>query len=346
MPRLKLAGVGTIAIVAALMAMAMAGEGAASKNARPLIAYIPPVIANPAIKAMNDAIALKAKSLGMDFATIGGDYNPQAQIVAVDAAIQRKVDAILIWPLDPKGIQPSFDKARKAGVKILAVWSPKVPGIVANFQYDDFTASKKMAMAAAAALKKQGKQCSVGIIEGIPVVDILRNRNLGLAAGAKAGGCTILEHTVNQKDNSDGAQPIAAAWKTKHGSKMTAILAYNDPSALGAVAVAGGDFKPLITGMNGDALGIAAVKSGAMFATGSAPNVEVGNAMAQAAYNTLVSKKFVPREINFPIEILTKANVGAYKPWSVRLKGGAEKIVFVKSGSKWFVKATPDYSSK
>jgi ABC-type sugar transport system substrate-binding protein len=346
MPRRKLAGVGTIAIVAALVAMAIAGEGSASKNAKPLIAYIPPVIANPAIKAMNDAISLKAKSLGMDFATIGGDYNPQAQIVAVDAAIQRKVNAILIWPLDPKGIQPSFDKARKAGIKILAVWSPKVPGLVANFQYDDFTASKKIAMAAAAELKKQGKSCAVGIIEGIPVVDILRNRNLGLAAGAKAGGCTILEHAVNQKDNSDGSQPIAAAWKTKHGSKMTAILAYNDPSALGAVAVTGGDFKPLVTGMNGDSLGIAAVKSGAMFATGSAPNVEVGNAMAQAAYNTLVSKKFVPRQINFPIEILTKANVDAYKPWSVRLKGGPEKIVFVKSGSRWFVKATPDYTSK
>lgn len=346
MPRLRLAGVGTLAIVVALVAMA--GEGAAGKNAetKPLIAYIPPVIANPAIKAMNDAISLKAKSLGMNFATIGGDYNPQAQIVAVDAAIQRKVNAILIWPLDPKGIQPSFDKARKAGIKIFAVWSPKVPGIVANFQYDDFGASKKVAMAAAAELKQQGKECAVGIIEGIPVVDILRNRNLGLAAGAKAGGCTILEHTVNQKDNSDGAQPIAAGWKTKHGSKMTAILAYNDPSALGAVAVAGGDFNPLITGMNGDALGVSAVKSGAMFATGSAPNVEVGNAMAQAAYNTLVAKKVVPRQINFPIEILTKANVGTYKPWSVRLKGGPLKIVFVKSGSRWVVKATPDYTAK
>ena len=340
----KLASVGIAAVAASLVAMALAGAGAASSNAKIMIAYIPPVIANPAIKAMNDAISLKAKSLGMGFATIGGDYNPQAQIVAVDAAIQRKVDAILIWPLDPKGIQPSFDKARAAGIKILAVWSPGVPGIVANFQYDDFTASKKMALAAAAELKRQGKPCAVGIIQGIPVVDILRTRNEGLAAGAKAGGCKILEQTVNQKDNIDGAQPIAAAWKTKYGSKMTAILTYNDPSALGAVAVAGGSFNPLITGMNGDALGIAAVKSGAMFATGSAPNVEVGNAMAQAAYDTLVTKKAVPKQINFPIQILTKATVGAYKAWDVRLKGGPEKIVFVKSGSAWTVEATPDYS--
>jgi ABC-type sugar transport system substrate-binding protein len=70
------------------------------------------VIANPAIKALNDGIALKAKSLGMGFETIGGQYSPQAQIVAMDAAIQKKVSMILIWPLDPKGIQPSFEKAK------------------------------------------------------------------------------------------------------------------------------------------------------------------------------------------------------------------------------------------
>ena len=63
----------------------------------------------------------------MNFETIGGQYSPQAQIVAMNAAIQKKVSMILIWPLDPKGIQPSFLKAKAAGIPILAIWSPGVP---------------------------------------------------------------------------------------------------------------------------------------------------------------------------------------------------------------------------
>jgi len=336
-------GAAVLVAIAALVASAtVAGSGAAKPSARYSIAFIPPVLANPAIKALNDGIGLKAKSLGMSFQTIGGQYNPQAQIVAMNAAIQKKVNMILIWPLDPKGIQPSFLKAKAAGIPILAIWSPGVPNITANFQYNDGDAIANIAKSAAAELKKEGKPCNVGIIEGIPVVNILNARNVGMANGAKAAGCTILEHQVNQQDNSSGALPIARAWKTKYASKMTAILAYNDPSALGAIAARSGSFQPLVTGMNGDADGLAAVKNGSMFATGAVPNVELGEAMAQVASDVL-NKQPYPKTVWFNFEILTKANVNSYVPWSTRLAKGPMQVSFVQKSGKTFVKTTPDY---
>jgi ribose transport system substrate-binding protein len=331
-----------VALAALIASAALAGSGAAKPNASQTIAFIPPVIANPAIKALNDGIALKAKALGLNFETIGGQYSPQAQIVAMNAAIQKKVNMILIWPLDPKGIQPSFLKAKAAGIPILAIWSPGVPNIAANFQYNDQAAIAQIAKDAAAELKKEGKPCNVGIIQGIPVVNILNARNVGMAAGAKAAGCTILEQQVNQQDNNSGALPIVQAWKTKYGSKMTAILAYNDPSAEGAIAARSGDFQPLVTGMNGDPDGLAAVKNGSMFATGAVPNVELGESMAQVASLALAHKAF-PKEIWFNFEIITKDNVGSYKPWADRLKAGPLKIAFVKKGGKTFVQTTPDF---
>jgi ABC-type sugar transport system substrate-binding protein len=331
-----------VALAVLAVSAAFVGSGSARPNAGSTIAFIPPVLANPAIKALNDGIKLKAKQLGLDFQTIGGQYSPQAQIVAMDAAIQKKVAAILIWPLDPKGIQPSFEKAKAAGIPILAIWSPGVPNISANFQYNDGGSIQQIAKMAAAEIKRQGKECAVGIIEGIPVVNILNARNVGMAAGAKAAGCRILEHQVNQQDNSSGALPIVQAWKTKWGSKMTGILAYNDPSALGAVAAKGGNFQPIVTGMNGDADGLAAVKNGSLFATGAVPNVEVGEAMAQVASNILGHKPY-PKTVWFSFQILTKANVGKYTPWSKRLAGPVMKIAFVKQGGKVFAKTTPDY---
>jgi ABC-type sugar transport system substrate-binding protein len=338
-------GAAVLVALAALVASAtLAGSVAAKPNASMTIAFIPPVIANPAIKALNDGIALKAKDLGMSFEQIGGQYSPQAQIVAMNAAIQKKVNMILIWPLDPKGIQPSFQKAKAAGIPIVAIWSPGVPNIISNFQYNDQGTTASIAKMAAAQLKKDGKPCAVGIIEGIPVVNILNARNVGLEQGAKASGCTILEKQVNQQDNSSGALPIVQAWKTKYGSKMTAVLAYNDPSALGAIAARSGDFQPIVTGMNGDADGLAAIKDGRMFATGAVPNVELGEAMAQVAYNALNHKTY-PKTVWFNFEVVTKDNVNSYTPWSTRLAKGPMQITFVNKGGKTFVKTTPSYGN-
>ena len=328
--------------LALLASVALTGSGSAKPNMQYTIAFIPPVLANPAIQALNNGIKLKAQALGISFQTIGGQYSPAAQIVAMNAAIQKKVSMILIWPLDPKGIQPSFEKAKAAGIPILAIWSPGVPNIAANFQYNDGGAIQKIAMMAAAQLKSEGKPCAVGIIQGIPVVNILNARNIGMAAGAKAAGCKILEQQVNTQDNNSGALPIAQAWKTKYGSQMTAILAYNDPSALGAIAARSGSFNPIVTGMNGDADGLAAVKSGAMFATGAVPNVEVGESMAQVAYDVLNHKAY-PSTVWFSFEIITKANVGTYVPWSTRLAAGPMKIAFVTKQGKVFAQTTPSY---
>ncbi len=293
--------VGVIAFVTALVMAVAVSAAPQKKSAGIVIGNIPPVIANPTIKAMDQGIKNQAKKLGMSAITIGGEFDPQAQIVAMDAAIQKKVSAISIWPLDPKGIAPSFEKAKAAGIPVFTIWSRGVPNVTANFQYDDYETAVAIAKMAAAELKKQGKECKVGIIEGIPVVTILKTRNDGLAAGAKAAGCTILEHTVNTKDNSDGAQPIASAWKAKYGSKMTAVLAYNDPSAMGALATVGGDFNPLITGFNGDSIAVDALKAKRLFASAAAPNVEIGNTIAWAINQMLVKKAKVPNGL--PVQV-------------------------------------------
>jgi ABC-type sugar transport system substrate-binding protein len=114
MNRRKIVSLGLVAAVVATVVSVAASTGAAKPHKQVSIAFIPPVIANPIIKALNDGIKIKAESLGMQFSTVGGEYNPQAQIVAMNAAIQKRFDAIAIWPLDPKSIQPSLDKARKA----------------------------------------------------------------------------------------------------------------------------------------------------------------------------------------------------------------------------------------
>ena len=72
------------------------------------------------------------------------------------------------------------------------------------------------------------------------------------------------------------------------------------------------------------------------------PNVELGEAMAQVAALAIGHKPY-PKTVWFNFEILTKENVGSYKPWADRLKAGPLKITFVNKGGKTFVQTTPNF---
>jgi ABC-type sugar transport system substrate-binding protein len=339
--RVKLGSLVAIVLCAGLTATLSATAAPSSPKASQTLGIIPAVAANPAQQAIVIGFRNQAKKLGYPSVMLGGEFNPQAQITAVNAAIQRKVAVLAIWPLDPKGIRPTLDRARAAGIKILTMWTPSAVGQAANFQYAEGPAAQRVAAMAAAKIKAAGKDCKVGIIQGLPVVPILKARNLALAAGAKRAGCQILEQQVNDKDSADGALPIVQAWKTKWGSEMTAVLAYNDPSALGAVAARGGDFKPIVTGMNADPAAIQAIKKGDILATTTIPNPEMGNAMAYAGDRLLKGKK-VPAQLLARCDALTKANAAKYVPWPTRNKR-ALTVSFVKQGGKWYFTTKPDF---
>jgi ABC-type sugar transport system substrate-binding protein len=334
-----------LAAALAVFVAALGGGTSAGKTAQRdiTLAFIPAVLANPAQQAIDKGLKNQAKKLGFTAVTLGGEFNPQAQIVAMNAAIQRRVDAIAIWPLDPKGIRPSLDRARRAGIAIFTLWSPQTTGVVANFQYAEAPAARRMARMAAARVKQQGKDCNVGIIQGIPVVTILDARNRGFESGARSAGCRILEKQINDKDSADGARPIAEAWKTKWGSEMTVLLTYNDPSALGAISTFSGSFRPLVASINADPAALQAIRAGTMLATSTIPNAEVGNAIAYAAHQHLVRKQRVPKQLVAGVDILTRANVGRYVPWEVRNRR-AMSVRFVRQGGQWRIKTTPDYS--
>jgi ABC-type sugar transport system substrate-binding protein len=331
--------------LAVLAAAAIPATAATKKSAAgETLAIIPAVAANPAQQSIVIGFKKQAQKLGYKSVMLGGEFNPQAQITAVNAAIQRRVAVLAIWPLDPKGIRPSLDRARKAGIKVLTMWTAAPVGQLADFQYAEGPAGQKVAALAAAAVKKSGKTCKVGIIQGLPVVPILKARNEALAAGAKASECEILEQQVNEKDSADGALPIVQAWKTKWGSEMTAVLAYNDPSALGAVAARSGDFQPVITGMNADPAAIQAIKKGDMLATSTIPNPEMGNAMAYAGSEVLKGKK-VPKALYGKCDVVTKANASRYVPWAVRNRK-ALIVRFVPKAGTWYFVTVPDYTLK
>jgi ribose transport system substrate-binding protein len=309
------AAVGASALVLGIGGLAACGDdgdNSSGSKGQSTIGWVPPTV-SPFEKAMREGIEQQAKALGMELTVAGGEFDPKVQISAVDSLVQRDVDAIMIWPLDEQGIQPAFDRARESDIPIITIDSPNARANV-NFQTDDVDATRALAKVVA---DKVGNPCAVGIIQGPPIVPIIKARAEGYTQGARESGCEILDIQTNREDTPEGASKIAAGWRTRFGSEMNGILSNNDPQALAALAQTGGDFKPEIVGLNGDAPNIEAIREGRLLGTAALLSPEIGNGMAYVA-KELLDGKTVPSTIAANYAIVTNENVGEYKSYEER----------------------------
>lgn len=300
---------------AASSAVSSAASAATAAGEKFTIGYAGAVQANPNNKAVEDGIKSQAASLGMDVVVTDANFDANKQISDVKSLVQQGVDALIIWPIDPKGIQPALDDARKANIPIIVQDTPDAGQVTSNFQVNNEQAAQQ---AAELVGQTVGTGSDVAVVQGLPIVGVLAARNVGFEKGAQGAGLNVVAKQVNEKDNADGARPIVDAWKSQYGAKLKGILAYNDPSALGAASAVGGDFTPVVVGMNGDSDGVAAVKDGRLLATWDFRPVELGNGLAWAA-NQVLTGKSIPATVNVEMTKIDKANADSWKPIADRL---------------------------
>src|SRR4051812_25278644 len=100
---------------------------------------------NPFFIALTDAAKAEAKEVGVDLQVTAGkaDGDEDTQIQAVEAAVARGDDGILITTNGP-GVNPSLQKAKDAGLTIIALDTPLDPADLADFTFasNNYTAGE------------------------------------------------------------------------------------------------------------------------------------------------------------------------------------------------------------
>ena len=241
----------------------------------------------------------------MNFETIGGQYSPQAQIVAMDAAIQKKVSMILDLAARSEGHSALIPEGKGGG-------HPDPRDLVAGRAEHRRQLHVQRPAGRGAdrgdggrELKKEGKSCAVGIIQGIPVVNILNARNLGMAAG-RQGRRLHDPRAAGKPDRQQlGRLPDRPGVEDEVRLEDDGDLRLQRPERRGRDRRAGRELPAARHGHERRPPGNQLVKSGAMFADGAVPNVEVGESMAQVASDIVTGKPY-PKTVWFKFGILTK----------------------------------------
>ena len=244
----------------------------------------------------------------------GDDLNQQFN--QIENFIASNTSLIILNAADSQAIAPAVEKAKEAGIPIVAVDTGAEGGVDATVTSNNVQAGEVSCQYIADRLQGKG---DVVIINGPPVSSVFERIGGCLSVFSKYPGINILSQDQNAEGSRDGGLRIMSDLLTSF-PKIDAVFAINDPSAIGAELAAKQARRNefFIVGVDGapeakDAL----QQDNSLFVATAAQDpfqmavkaVEVGN-------DILKGNPPADPNILIPVKLITRDNVDEYKGWT------------------------------
>jgi len=270
--------------------------------------------ADPSVKAGAEAAQQEVAALGGKIIIKDDQASATTQVNNCNTLIAQGVNAIILYPFDPKALGPCFAAAAAKNIKIVAYQTPvgaspgPLPAGLKTDPLQGFDYAGYLRAKAVAAVAPGSTFAYMGL--AIPVASLTYGEQRMLY-WAKRFGLKYVGSTDAQ-DATPGAastamSSILAKWPT-----VGTVFCFQDPSALAAatVARASGNTKVRIVGYNGQTAAVSAVQAGTMFATVLLDVKAEGKNDVDAAIG-LIEGASLPKYVSIPITLVTGANAGS-----------------------------------
>jgi len=239
---------------------------------------------NPFFVKMKEGAEAKAAELGVTLKSFAGrvDGDHETQVAAIETCIADGAKGILLTASDTSAIVQSVQKARDAGLVVIALDTPLTPTDAADatFATDNFLAGELIGQWAAGKLGADAANAKIAMLNlGIsqPTVDVLRNQGFLQGFGIDLGdpnkwGDETDPRIVGQDVTSGNEEGGRKAMENLLAKDPTVNVVYtiNEPSAAGAYETLksfGRENDVLIVSVDGGCPGVTNVKDGVIGAT-------------------------------------------------------------------------------
>jgi ribose transport system substrate-binding protein len=287
------------------------------------LAYLNPVGANEFLHTLGAAMRLETKKLGGSYVELDAKGDVNTQVNQFQQLIAQKVDGIAVFALDPGSVAPAVKQAKKAGIPLVTIdydfaAKPNLKGfdtqVLQRRDEGAYLGAQEMA-------KRTGKGASVGTIDfAVKVPSIVFSIDRG-KYWAQKFGLTVAGGASNPTDDIAGGEKAMTQLLGK-SPDIKGVIAYNDPSAIGAASAARSQGKPdlVLGGQNGGSDGLNAIKAGRETYTLKLDAPSMGKDFAWALYDLKQGTK-VPVTVKAgKPQLVTKDNVDSVQPWDQVLK--------------------------
>jgi ribose transport system substrate-binding protein len=272
-------------------------------------------IGNPFFVQVAHGAEEKAKEInnGVKFTALSSDYDVKKQSDQIDNFISSKVDLILLGAADSNGIGPAVQRARQAGITVVAVDVGAQGGVDATVTSDNKQAGTKAAKYVAERLKGKGE---IVIVNGEPVTAVTDRVAGFLEEIKKYPEIKILSQDQNAGGSRDGGLRVMTKILADF-PKIDAVFAVNDPTAIGCdLAAKQAQRKEFfIVGVDGspDIVHFLKDPSSLIVATAAQDPYLMAQEAVQIGYKIMQARQDLTL---IPVGIITKENVGRYSGWS------------------------------
>lgn len=303
--------VSAIAFVAAGMLPAMAQDTPAKIEQ---IGLMVQDMSNPFFAAMEKGALDAAAKIGATVNTQDAQLDLANQNTQIDAFIQQGVDLIVISAVDQAGIAPAIERAKAAGIIVMAVDTPAV-GADAVFQTNAVQAGE---VSCTYLFEQMGGKGQVLLVDGTPIQTIIDRITGCKNVAANFPEIQIVGQQASRNDRASGMS-VTTDMLTANPD-VTGIFGMNDPSALGAVLAveqAGKTAQIKVTGVDGSPEAVQELtREGSPFIGSATQNPgDMVRQAVQAAVAMTEGKPLEETNVLIPSVLVTRDNVAEYPGW-------------------------------
>ncbi|RMQ42636.1 Sugar ABC transporter periplasmic sugar-binding protein [Pseudomonas cichorii] len=268
---------------------------------------------------LRDDMSAKAKSMpdGVSLQFVDARADVNKQIDQVQELIGKKVDALIVNPVDTAATARITKSATAAGIPLVYVNrrpdDPKLPEGVATVTSDDIEAGRLQMQYIA---EKMGGKGNVMILLG----DLANNSTQNRTKGVKEVLSKYPDIKIEQEQTGIWARQkgmdLTNDWITQ-GKEFNAVLANNDEMAIGAaMALKQAGVKKgsvFVAGVDGTPDGLNAVTRGDLTVSVYQDAKGQANGAIDAAVKMARKEKVEPQAIVIPYRLITPENVATFK---------------------------------
>ena len=259
-------------------------SGAAGSDEQVIVGLITKTDTNPFFVKMKEGAEAKADELGLELQAFAGtqDGDNEGQVEAIENLISAGAKGILITASDSKAIVPSLEKARDAGILVIALDTPLEPTDAADatFATDNFKAGELIGQWAAAQFEASGDEAKIALLDlnanGVSV-DVARDQGFLSGFGIDLGDETVNgdedDPRIVGNDVTDGGEEggrTAMENLLQKDPEINLVYTINEPAAAGAyeaIKAAGRENDVIIVSVDGGCPGVDNVAAGIIGAT-------------------------------------------------------------------------------
>lgn len=290
-------------LIAALPFMAAVSQPAKAQDDEVIVGLITKTESNPFFVKMKEGAQKAADEAGVKLLTAAGQFDADnaSQVAAIENMVTAGAKGILITPGDTKAIVPAIEKAREAGVLVIALDTPTEPmdATDALFATDNFKAGVLIGQFAKSVMGDTAPV--IATIDGSTGVSVSVLRHNGFLAGYAADDAAATP-TADLTTFADDARVVcsqdAEGDQAKSQTAMenclqangeiNVVYTINEPAARGAytaLKAAGREKDVLIVSVDGGCTGVEALKAGEIAATSQQYPLKMAQMGVEAVVN-------------------------------------------------------------